>query len=55
MPDRQASPYKHFQRIVADPDLRGGNPALRGTRFSVAHVLECLSAVHYRFQSSSRV
>ena len=29
--------------IVVDPDLLGGQPAIRGTRLSVAHVLACLA------------
>ena len=29
--------------IVISPDLLGGQPAIKGTRVSVAHILECLS------------
>jgi uncharacterized protein (DUF433 family) len=29
---------------VADPDLLGGKPTVRGTRLSVSQILECLSA-----------
>jgi uncharacterized protein (DUF433 family) len=32
-----------FQWIVADPDLLGGQPAVKGTRLSVSHILACLS------------
>ena len=42
--DKQARPYKRYRWIVADPDLLGGKPTVRGTRLSVAHVLECLGA-----------
>ena len=44
MTDREPKPYKNFSWIVADPDLLGGKPTLRGTRLSVSHILECLSA-----------
>jgi uncharacterized protein (DUF433 family) len=43
MPQEPKS-YKSFRWIIADPDWLGGKPAIRGTRLSVAHVLECLSA-----------
>jgi uncharacterized protein (DUF433 family) len=43
MPDWQPRAYKNFQWIVADPELLGGKPAIRGTRLSVALILECLS------------
>jgi len=32
-----------YQWIVADPDLLGGSPAVKGTRLSVAHILACLA------------
>jgi uncharacterized protein (DUF433 family) len=32
-----------YRWIVVDPDLLGGQPAIRGTRLSVAHVLACLA------------
>lgn len=32
-----------YQWIVVHPELLGGQPAIRGTRISVAHILECLS------------
>ncbi len=35
-----ASPYRW---LVTDPDLLGGQLAVRGTRLSVAFVLSCLS------------
>jgi uncharacterized protein (DUF433 family) len=40
----EPKPYKNFRWIVADPDLLGGKPTLRGTRLSVSLILECLSA-----------
>ena len=36
-------PYKDYRWIVADPDLLGGGLAVRGTRLSVAMILECLA------------
>ena len=36
--------YKQFRWIIADPEWLGGKPAVRGTRLSVAHILECLGA-----------
>jgi uncharacterized protein (DUF433 family) len=36
-------PFKNFRWIVADPDLLGGKPAVRGTRFSVSFILSCLA------------
>jgi uncharacterized protein (DUF433 family) len=44
MPDHEPKSYKNFRWIVADPDLLGGKPTLRGTRLSVSLILECLSA-----------
>jgi uncharacterized protein (DUF433 family) len=38
------APYKAYRWITADPDWLGGKPAIRGTRLSVALILECLSA-----------
>ena len=32
-----------YQWIVADPDLLAGQPAVKGTRLSVAHILACLA------------
>ena len=37
-------PYKNYCWIVADPNLLGGKPTIRGSRLSVALILECLSA-----------
>lgn len=36
-------PYKDYKWIVCDPRLLGGNLAVRGTRLSVSHILECLA------------
>ena len=35
--------YKDYEWIVADPELLGGKLAIRGTRLSVALILECLA------------
>lgn len=32
-----------YQWIVIDPELLGGQAAIKGTRISVAHILECLA------------
>ena len=37
-------PYKDYAWIVADPRLLGGKLAIRGTRLSVALILECLAS-----------
>jgi uncharacterized protein (DUF433 family) len=36
-------PYKDYEWIVADPQLLGGKLAVRGTRLSIALILECLA------------
>ena len=36
--------YKDYKWIVKDPELLGGKLAIRGTRLSVALILECLSS-----------
>ena len=36
-------PYREYKWIVADPRLLGGSLAIRGTRLSVALILECLA------------
>ena len=43
MSDWQPRRYKNYEWIVADPELLGGKLAIRGTRLSVALILECLS------------
>jgi uncharacterized protein (DUF433 family) len=43
MSDWQPRRYKHYEWIVADPELLGGKLAIRGTRLSVALILECLA------------
>ena len=35
--------FKGYRWIVADPKILGGRLAIRGTRLSVALILECLS------------
>jgi len=35
--------YKTYRWIVKDPELLGGKLAVRGTRLSVALILECLA------------
>ena len=44
MQDWQPRPYKDYRWIVADPRLLGGGLAIRGTRLSVALILECLAS-----------
>jgi uncharacterized protein (DUF433 family) len=39
----QPAQYRDYQWIVADPQLLGGKLAIRGTRLSVALILECLA------------
>ena len=43
IPDWEPRPYKNYKWIVADGELLGGKPAIRGTRLSVALILECLA------------
>jgi uncharacterized protein (DUF433 family) len=43
MSDWQPRRYKDYEWIVADPELLGGKLAIRGTRLSVALILECLA------------
>ena len=35
---------KNYRFIIADPDLLGGKPVIKGTRLSAAFVLSCLAA-----------
>ncbi len=44
MSDWQPKPYKDYEWIVADPNLLGGKLAIRGTRLSVALILESLAS-----------
>jgi uncharacterized protein (DUF433 family) len=44
MTDWQPASYKSYRWIVADPELLGGTLAIRGTRLSVALILECLAS-----------
>ena len=43
MPEWKPAAYKDYQWIVADPQLLGGKLAIRGTRLSVALILESLA------------
>ena len=43
MSDWQASSYKDYHWIVADPELLGGRLAIRGTRLAVSLILESLA------------
>ena len=43
MSEWQPAPYKNYQWIVADPQMLGGKLAIRGTRLSVALILESLA------------
>jgi uncharacterized protein (DUF433 family) len=44
MAEWQPRRYKDYEWIVADPGLLGGKLAVRGTRLSVALILECLAS-----------
>lgn len=44
MPTWEPAAYKDYRWIVADPQLLGGKLAIRGTRLSVALILECLAS-----------
>ena len=43
MQEFEPRPYKDYRWIVADPRLLGGTLVIRGTRLSVALILECLA------------
>jgi len=43
MPHFDPKPYKDYHWIVADSRLLGGALAIRGTRLSVALILECMA------------
>lgn len=43
MSEFEPQPFKTYKWIVADPRLLGGALAIRGTRLSVALILECLA------------
>ena len=43
MQDFEPKPYKDYRWIVADPLLLGGTLVIRGTRLSVALILEFLA------------
>lgn len=43
MESGEPKPYRDYKWIVADPSLLGGALAIRGTRLSVAFILECLA------------
>ena len=43
MPQFEPKTYKGYRWIVADPRLLGGALAIRGTRLSVALILECMA------------
>jgi uncharacterized protein (DUF433 family) len=36
-------PYGNYKWIVADPEMLGGKPAIRGTRLSASLILACLA------------
>ncbi len=40
-----ATDIELLNRIVCDPAILRGKPILRGTRFSVAFILECLAGM----------
>jgi len=43
MAQPELKPFKDCRWIVADSELLGGRPAIRGTRFSVSFILSCLA------------
>ena len=43
MKERNDKPIKGYEWIVKNPNIFGGKPIIKGTRFSVSFILECLS------------
>jgi uncharacterized protein (DUF433 family) len=43
MENWEPAAYKQYKWIVTDPDLLGGKLTIRGSRLSVALILECLA------------
>jgi len=43
MEERALRPFQNFRWIVAEPELLGGELAIRGTRFSVSFILSYLA------------
>jgi uncharacterized protein (DUF433 family) len=41
--EHELNAYRAYRWIILDPNLLGGKPAIRGTRFSVSFLLECLA------------
>jgi uncharacterized protein (DUF433 family) len=43
MQTAEIKPYRGYRWIVADPEMLGGQLAVRDTRFSVSFILSCLA------------
>ena len=39
-----ANLLRNYEFIIADPDMLGGKPVIKGTRLSAAFILSCLAA-----------